>query len=419
MDIIDSSLRRINATIQTIKNLRDSEFPYSHSEEALLEVEQIFIETRRALTQAKDSKDEIIKNQISEEALKRLFIYIPLLGFILRSTNVRNAFEIHGPLLRLSQTLLGDETKLVLSSEWDYSPMTYPGVPQMKDFILIGFPATESSNPFLIPLAGHELAHNLWHKKGIGSSVKSKVTQLIQTEIQANRCAKFLQLYKIDPSKPNWVWGNMFNQEIIGPATVWATSQAEETFCDLVGLRIFGTSFLHAFVYLLAPGQRSRGVTYPSSKTRITNLLKAAQVWNITAPAGYANAFQHDDQDRFMDKDTFQLDLAEFAVEQLVPDLRGAARKLVIDAGLKLIDPKSVQEIRMRIDLTVPAENAKSLACILEAGWDADRDVNLWSGFDHLNVNSKYENLKEIVLKSIEALEIQSRTGGQLDDSEI
>lgn len=131
MDIIESSLRRIDATIHTIQTLKDSEFPYSHSEEALLEVEKIFSVTRRALTQARDSNDEINKKQISEEALKRLFIYIPLLGFILRSTNVRNAFEIHGPLLRLSQSLLGDKTKLVLSSEWEYSPMTYSSVPQI------------------------------------------------------------------------------------------------------------------------------------------------------------------------------------------------------------------------------------------------------------------------------------------------
>jgi hypothetical protein len=413
MDIIESSLRRIDATILTIKNLEDSEFPYLHSEKALQEVERIFDETRLSLTRARESNDQSLRKQTAEAALKRMLIYIPLLGFILRSTNVRNAFEIHGPLLRLSQSLLGNDIKLVLSSEWDYSPMTYLEDPLMKSFILIGFPAQESSNPFLIPLAGHELGHNLWFKKGIGHKVRSFVTQLIQEEIQINRHGKFLDLYKLDPRTKGWSWDDLFNKKIMGPATVWATSQAEETFCDYVGLRIFGPSFLHAFVYLLAPGQRSRGVTYPSSKTRISNLLDAAREWGLKVPTDYSGVFQQNEQGRSLEKDAFQLELAEFAVAELVPSLRDAANQLVQAAGIASIDPKSVLEVRKKIDLTVPAENAKSLATILEAGWDADRDETLWCNFEHLDADSKYENLKEIVLKSIEALEIQSRTGEQ------
>ena len=413
MNIIESSLRRVEATNLTINNLKDSEFPYINSRDALLEVEKIFKETHVALSRARDSNDQDLQKQTSEEALKRLFIYVPLLGFILRSTNVRNAFEIHGPLLRLSQNLLGKNIKLVLSSEWDYSPMTYPGVPQMKSFILIGFPATESSNPFLIPLAGHELGHNLWLEYGMESRVKTTVTVLIQEEIQKNWLVRFKDLYNIKEHEQTKFWSDLFNKELIGPATVWATLQAEETFCDFVGLRIFGSSFLHAFVYLLAPGQRSRHVAYPSSNTRITNLLDTAVSWNIKAPTDYANAFQPDDQDPFIEKDTFQLALAEFAVTKLVPDLRNVANKLVQAAGLDSIDPKSVQEIRKRIGLTVPAENAKSLAAIIEAGWDANHDETLWCDFSHLDKDAKYENLKEIVLKSIEALEIQSRKGGQ------
>ncbi len=414
MNIIENSLRRVNATIHTIKNLKDSEFPYSDSKDALFEVENIFKETQLALSNASKSNDVSLKERTCEEALKRLFIYVPILGFILRSTNVRNAFEIHGPLLRLSKSLLdGNDTKLILSSEWDYSPMTYPGVPQMNNFILIGFPATESSNPFLIPLAGHELAHNLWLKRNIESQVRSIVTQLIQNEIQKNRWEKFIDLYKTDPRLESWSWGDLFNKELIVPATDWATSQAEETFCDYVGLRIFGPSFLHAFVYLLAPGERSRNVAYPTSETRIKNLMDAALMWKLEVPDEYRNVFQQNDKGRFNEKDTFQLDLAEFAVDNLVVGLRNAADELVEKAGLLSIDPKSVQEIRKRIDLTVPAEKAESLACILEAGWEADRDETLWSDFDHLDVNSKYDNLKEIVLKSIEALEIQSRTKGQ------
>ena len=58
-------------------------------------------------------------------SLEVLFTYVPLLGLILRSTNTRNAFEAYAPLLRLARKILGKDTKLIISSEWDYSPYVY------------------------------------------------------------------------------------------------------------------------------------------------------------------------------------------------------------------------------------------------------------------------------------------------------
>jgi hypothetical protein len=81
-----------------------------------------------------------------------------LLRFVLRSTNVRNAFELFDPLLRMSQKLIGKDTKLILSSEWSFSPFTYVGVfPELPGFVFIGIPASESGNALIIPAAGHEL----------------------------------------------------------------------------------------------------------------------------------------------------------------------------------------------------------------------------------------------------------------------
>jgi hypothetical protein len=100
-------------------------------------------------------------------SLNALFVAMPLAGFLVRSTNVRNAFELYRPLLRLARDLLEPtvtpdqrRTRLVLSSEWEYSPLSYSELPDLPGVVLIGLPAPESSNPLLVPLAGHELGHS-------------------------------------------------------------------------------------------------------------------------------------------------------------------------------------------------------------------------------------------------------------------
>ncbi len=409
--IIESSKRRIDATRRTIENLLDLEFPYTDSEQALTEVKRIFEETSLALSSAKDSTDESLKRGVAETALERLIIYIPLLGFILRSTNVRNAFEIHGPLLRISKKLLKKEVRLLLSSEWEYSPMTYLNVPRLRDFILIGFPATESANPFLIPLSGHELGHNLWTKHELKDQVNEYVTRLIQQKINEDRWEEFSRLYDINETNDPEFWNVPENKELIAQAATWATMQAEETFCDLIGMRIFGSSFLHAFVYLLSPGQKTRFLIYPSLKNRMRTLLNAAQTWGIDTRLDYTGAFQADEQVQLIDKEVFQLELAEYAVGELELNIRDAANELVTDAGLGIIKQESVEKILKCIKNAVPAEKEISLAEVINAGWEAHLDKDLWADFKNMTLAEKFENLKEVILKSIEVLEVQSRLG--------
>mgnify|MGYP001286141063 CR=1 FL=1 len=147
-----------------VARLRQSEFPYKHSVEALDRIDKLFTRKLARLNAFGHSSDPAIVSQECALALRDVFRYLPLLGFILRSTNVRNAFEVYGPLLRLASAVLepgvakGDRrTRLLLSSEWDYSPHVYTEIADLPGFVLIGLPAPESSNPLLVPLAGHEL----------------------------------------------------------------------------------------------------------------------------------------------------------------------------------------------------------------------------------------------------------------------
>ena len=81
---------------------------------------------------------------VAADITKQIAIHLPLLGFIRRSSNVRNAFEFYGPIVLLARQLLGRETRFIHSSEWDYSPFTYPKLYEnLKDFVLIGLPTSE------------------------------------------------------------------------------------------------------------------------------------------------------------------------------------------------------------------------------------------------------------------------------------
>jgi len=156
---------RIKSVLDSIRQLKASEFPYGDSKDALCRIEELFENTLQRLD-ATDAHPDYIK-QLCSISLRHLFIYLPKLGFILRSTNVRNAFETFGPLRDIARKALDPKVKLLLSSEWTYSPMIYHDIRALPGFVLIGLPASEPSNPLLTPLCGHELGHAVWaNKKG-------------------------------------------------------------------------------------------------------------------------------------------------------------------------------------------------------------------------------------------------------------
>ncbi|MDP8207974.1 MAG: hypothetical protein P9L92_15000 [Candidatus Electryonea clarkiae] len=161
MSTLDHSRKRLAAVINEIERLKQSEFPYPHPSQALERLDQLFNHQRSVLDKISSSSTNSVIHSGCSASLKQLFDYVPILGFILRSTNIRNAFEIYTPLLRLARSILKIDTKLILSSEWEFSPYMYSFIPYLPGFVLIGLPATESSNPLLIPLAGHVRAFGM------------------------------------------------------------------------------------------------------------------------------------------------------------------------------------------------------------------------------------------------------------------
>jgi len=271
---------RLQSILDEIAKLRESDFPYPHSREALSLLEGEYAKHLTKLHSLPPGKDPAIVNGFCSEALLDIFRYVPLLGFILRSTNVRNAFEVHGPILRLCRQVVGVDTKLILSSEWDFSPFIFPEQRPLPNFVLIGLPAPETDNPLLLPLAGHELGHTIWQLKNFETQHYASVEQNILLAIAAN-IAEYQVFYPNHQvnlgDKVSQLNTNMFVKRTIAPVVTMALARAEEFFCDCIGVYAFDEAFLYAYAYLVSPSVGCpRSWNYPNNLARVQNMLNAA-----------------------------------------------------------------------------------------------------------------------------------------------
>lgn len=341
---------------------------------------------------------------------------LPLAGFLLRSTNVRNAFEIAGPLGRLINALTVDPEKqmpplkLVLSSEWDYSPLMYGHVGPLPGYVLIGLPAPESANPLLVPLAGHEIAHAIWRNRGIERRLQEAAQAAVIAAISA-QWDKYLDtfpLLRAQDLKKGDLETNLFAVETWEQARTWSLRQAEETFCDFVGFLVFGESFLLAFSYLLSPGYGGRAMTYPTNRVRIERLTEFARRSKIRLRENYGTEFAEEEALNLIPSDEFRLRIADKAVEALVHTLENEAQAAVESASLPPRSDAEERRILTRLRRGVPPERCLSFADILNAGWRAYTDRTLWKDMPHV-LGRRDIVLKELLLKTIEVYEIERR----------
>lgn len=415
MEYLRFAQARLDAFVRQTTQLLECEFPYVHSRTAIQQLRQFFSDELKILKSFDENSDPNIVKQKSVLALQHCFEYLPVLGFLLRSTNVRNAFEAFWPLLRLAQEALeGDKkaedrsTKLVLSSEWDYSPLVYPSIPRLPSFVLIGLPAPESDNPLLLPLAGHELGHTLW----LSELLERKFTPHIRVSIVRSIESKWDVFQQVFPSlaaSKSDLTTDMFAIQAWQPAIAWALRQAEETFCDFVGLRVFGQAYLSAFAYLLSPNPGgARSEFYPTMITRVRYLVKAAGKYGVECVPSYVDLFEEDAQPSLVHADEFRLQRADDALEDIVDELMEEAHNCISKTQLKLPSREEADRIAADLRRFSPAEDSASLADILNAAWQLDADCTLWSSDSQIR-KRKDQVLRELVLKNIELFEIERR----------
>lgn len=416
MSTLQDARTRVASVLKEIDRLKQSEFPYEHPSDALDLLDERFKWHQSVLNKASEKTRSVVVHNACRDSLRELHAYVPILGFILRATNVRNAFETYGPLQRLAHKIMGTDTKLIVSSEWAFSPFIYRTISLLSGYVLIGLPAPESSNPLLLPLAGHELGHSVWEHEGFLSKFEKRVEDGIVKELIDNRWSDYSSLYP-QYSQEDVKSGNMFATPTLRPAYTWAMLQIEETFCDIFGLRLFAESFLYAFAYLLSPGasgQRSLG--YPNIKRRVSHLVEAAGDLETRVPEEYESSFEKEGEPT--DPTTAMLvSLADAVSVSFLKELIELAREFADTKQVPMKNPDNVKEIgNLFRNFLVPIKKSASLVDILNSGWDCDMDMDLWKDVPQI-MGSKDGDLeknrdrvlRDIILKSMDIAEIYER----------
>jgi hypothetical protein len=440
---------RLEACVAEIGQLKEGEFPYKDSEEALSRIEA---EIRRELAQVTslhEDSDPDAANLACFAALRCLAVHLPLLGFTLRSTNVRNAFEVYRPLRRLAADILEPgtqesdkrNTRLLLSSEWDYEPFTFIGVSSLPGFVLIGLPAAESSNPLLVPIAGHELGHSAWKQFALNLVFEPNIVSAID-KVTANLWSEYQQLFGLDIVSEEQSYTSILVSPIKAKPTRWVTRQAEESFCDFMGVSLFGEAYLRSFAYLISPKySERRSVNYPNTCVRIRNIERAADFFEICIPPRYASLFQDSTSPFDTAPDNLLLKTAEGALEELLAPLLDKVRQIREAAQVPTPSVGRANSILGRYAMMVPEEGVHCLSDIINAGWlvydrlASDRtnpaEKQFWPMSDSDDSHARDADkdftaaariLKELMLKSCEVFEVEQilgPLGGKQNDSEV
>lgn len=409
---LDHARKRVIAFIDEIERLKHSDFPYQHSIDALVLLEKLFQEQLKILKKVHpQSHSQSIHNACCVSR-HLLYTYLPFLGFILRSTNVRNAFEAYAPLLRLARKTLKLEMKLIISSEWNFSPFTYASITHLPDFVLIGLPAPESANPLLIPLAGHELGHSVWKNEGAESTFEKQIEDTILNEILHNRWNEYSQLYPMVKKSSTDLKEGIFARTTWVSIYKCAQLQAEEMFCDFFGIRLFAESYLHAFSYLVSPGSlKPRSVAYPNIKRRALHLVEAARVMEVQIPKEFESNFMDEDEPKEPTA-KFIVSIADQASSACLKNLISNAITLADSRRVPFRDSAKVSQICNEFgNHSVPCSKQQSLVDILNAGWMCSLDPDFGNARKQIPKQDVERILKDLMLKSMEVSEICERLG--------
>lgn len=407
MDSIEFTKRKVFSVLNEITNLKTSDFSHPDGEEALTLLLKLFNADILRLEEANKLNNDQIKIEACTRANAHIFRFHPIMGFILRSTNVRNSFEFFDPILRLARKLLGNDAKLMFSSEWQFSPFTYPLVfSELPNFVLIGLPASESGNSLVIPLAGHELGHSVWRRSGLGTSLDKKIEQAV-IECFKRNWISFEKLFPGNYNRDN-IESDLVLRSIWLPSYKLSKRQCEEVFCDILGTRMFGTSYLYAFKYLLAPnfgGKRSD--IYPDLRSRASYILRTSNHFGFEELEDYEKDFIENPKN-YDQKSQFQLKMSDNATFSMVDYLIRKAEDISIDANIPLSTNKKSSIIFDSFKQGIPHDGAESLADIINAGWKiyADKGIRATCDWNELNL---FRGLNAIIFKTIEVMEFNVR----------
>jgi hypothetical protein len=392
-----SASHRLHAFLEQISALETSNFPHPDGLAALRQLRKETERQLRRLTLCPITNEALI-DRLYAQARNTVSRYTPILGFILRSTNVRNAFEVHFPLKRLAKKLIGSKAKLIVSSEWGFVPFTYPmTLDQLPQFALVGGPASESGNVLTIPVAGHEIGHSVWRAHSRGFGLDPKFLAAIDGAIAGHPAETSRLMAQLGG-------GARATDQIRRLVYINGIKQLEEIFCDAIGLYFFGPSFLYAMEYFLAPGGGARSLTYPSDLDRLKILTVSSSTLGIAPTLPLFERWADSSLQASQTRDF--VTILDSAVAALVADVTSAAFNMMKKRRVLVPNPAQIQSAIDAFDRGEPHIGDATLPEIVTAGWEI---VRREGGLAEKRHWKRYRLLGDLMLKSIEVAEFRLR----------
>lgn len=393
----DLSRRRLSAAIFKIEQfiyhldrVASGGFPHNDGKSALDDIRGVFERLREKLKAIPEETDDALVVQYFREVRDQVEVYTRILGIILRSTNLRNNFEIYHPLKRLSKLFLGEDVRLLISSEWEFIPFTYPmNIRDVPNLILVGSPATEAQNLLVTPLAGHEIGHSIW----VRAALKKKFAPIIQTYVN-----DYLSTNPLDVDDPG-------TSDTLLPDVRKAlietslNRKTEEAFCDLLGLKIFGTAYLYAFEYYMAPGRSRVSQDYPSDIVRLRLLRAFASRVGVSAPD---DIFSQWETPSLQSGRRALFEIADKILVSFSDEVFETVEEVASSSDLPMIRVEVVQNIISCFDRFEPYGHQAEYAEIINALWISANKLDLRKAEKPKMLNA----LTEIALKTVEVSEV-------------
>jgi hypothetical protein len=401
--IVNSKLEKL---IQQFKLILTDDFPYGDSKAA---AGLLKLRAEKLRKQAEDFGrfSSATQKQFGFKVNYVLESFSHISGMITRSGTMRNAFELYSPFKKICQAFFEEKIQLVLSSEWNYIPFTYPmNLQELPDLIIIGLPSSESNNVLIFPSAAHELGHSIWLKEELTERYSNGVYTAVEKELRRNpTIMDFLSPGIGGKDFNETLFSKQMIEEFLSGAVESCHRQMEELFCDFIAIKLFGKSYLLAFQYLVAPGDASlRSVQYPDTKARVI-IMERVIVESGGMLTGFANEFVEDRHHAAHSYHAFLLRVADAVRSAYVDELLKIAAEFVSRAGLAGVSEENVSRALKNFESGIPFDGEASLGDLITAAWDVflnDKVVTKGSGSHH-----KISYISDLVLKSAEAQEFK------------
>ncbi|HEY3326137.1 MAG TPA: hypothetical protein VGK14_03085 [Novimethylophilus sp.] len=401
---------KVAAALATISDIQQFDFPYDDAKEAIAVVKDKFTGLQDTLGLLSDNSNPDTVRTVCRRVTEALFQYLPILGFLIRATDVRGPLEFHRPFLRITRKLLGSDARLIISSDWDFSPYTiiFPDLFGGYRFVMVALPTSEACNALITPLAAHELGHNVWAKEGLREEFERAALEKLIAKIQGPRWDEFKKTFNL--ANPDQLT-DLVGTQLWENAWVWAVAQCEEIFCDFIGVVLFRESYLLAFDYLIAPGlPGDRPERYPSMKNRIEAMSSAAKKLGIDVPTDFEERFDEEDGEAEPQK-ALLLSLSDEISNMLLDELLVVAIDKIKCAGIEACDKAAVDKIVDAYKKMVPASGTTGIDAVVNAAWKfKNTHSHYWASYHPRMKNNEANRLRllnDLVLKSFEIFEIE------------